>query len=365
MGEPLRVLVVDDSALVREALRMVLSAAEGFSVEVAADPLIAMSKMQRVRPDVVVLDLEMPRMDGESFLKKLMAESPLPVLICTGVAGRDSDRGLRLLAAGAVGLITKPSLGVREFLDETRAALIEAVRGAAQAKVRGPGALPSRPPATGNWAPPSAVGAAPATGARPGDGWPLLALGASLGGTEAITTVLQGLPGSAPGVVVAQHMPEGFTGAFARRLDLLCALEVLEATDGLEVRPGRAIIAAGDRHLEVERTASGYRVRVSAGPRVNLHRPSVDVLFRSVAKAAGRRAGAALLTGMGDDGARGLLALRQSGAATIAQDEATCVVFGMPRAALAMGAVEEVLPLGEISSALLRRVGSPRSAGAK
>jgi len=353
MSEPIRVLVVDDSAVVREAMKMILSPAAGFAVEVAADPIIAMAKMERTRPDVMVLDLEMPRMDGDSFLQKLMNEHPLPVLICTGITGRDSERGLGLLAAGAVGLITKPRLGLKDFLQETEAELLEAVRGAAQAKVTRHAPAIRLPPLPARRAR-VAVPGGPERGA-------LIAIGASLGGTEALLTVLKDLPQTMPGIVIAQHMPEGYTAAFARRLNGLCALEVVEASDGLAVEPGRAIIAAGDRHLVVERSSTGYRVRVVNSPRVSLHRPSVDVLFRSVAEAAGPRAVGVLLTGMGDDGARGLLELRQAGAATLAQDEATCVVFGMPKEALARGAVEALHPLTEIGPALqLRTLASPR-----
>lgn len=336
----LTVLVVDDSAVMRQVTGAVLSTDPDLRVIAAADPLIAMEKMARARPDVILLDLEMPRMDGLTFLKKLMREDPIPVVVCSAMA---TPRAMAALDAGAVDLVQKPQIGVREFLEESAVTLIEALRGAAEAgrrrrprEVKSSGRIEAVP-----------VGPAPR----------LVAMGASTGGTEALQQILSALPPNCPPLVIAQHMPAGFTAAFARRLDQLCAIEVKEAAEGDALRPGRALIAPGGRHLAVDRSrsAGGYVARVLDGPLVSRHRPSVDVLFRSVAQAAGGDATGVLLTGMGEDGAAGLKVMRDSGAHTIAQDEWTCVVFGMPRAAIEKGAAARVVPLPGIAAALQRR----------
>jgi two-component system chemotaxis response regulator CheB len=352
----LNVLVVDDSAVVRQAMTAVLSAEPDMTVTVAANPLIAMTKMEKVRPDVILLDLEMPRMDGLTFLGKIMAEDPVPVVICSSFAGRGTEAALRAMDEGAVAVVPKPSLGVRDFLHESALMMIDTIRGAAQARLRPRGfvhpvaprlsadavVLPRRPTAT-------------LTAEK------VVAIGASTGGTEALRALLVAMPKDAPGIVIVQHMPEVFTRAFAQRLDQICTIEVKEAESGDRVLPGRALIAPGNRHTLVAREGPHYVTEVKDGPLVSRHRPSVDVLFRSTAQVAGPNAVGVILTGMGDDGAEGLLELKRAGAATVAQDEATCVVFGMPREAIARNAVDDVLPLPEIPRAILRKTGAPGS----
>jgi two-component system chemotaxis response regulator CheB len=339
----LHVLVVDDSAVVRQVLTAVLQDEPGISVSVAPDPLLAMERMKNRRPDVIVLDLEMPRMDGLTFLRKLMAEDPLPVVICSAHVGGSSAAAVEALAEGAVDLITKPQLGIKGFLEESAQRLIDTVRGAAQAqplrhRLRGPSA-PARPPPAriSNRPPPDYV----------------VAVGASTGGTEALHRVLEPLPKEAPPLVVVQHMPEGFTTAFARSLDRRCSVQVKEAASGDAVVAGRVLLARGNHHIELVRRGARFEVALGIGPLVNRHRPSVDVLFRSVARVAGRQAVGVLLTGMGSDGSEGLLEMRRAGARTIAQDRDSSVVFGMPKAAIDRGAASEVLALDLIGSAIL------------
>ncbi|HET9318110.1 MAG TPA: chemotaxis response regulator protein-glutamate methylesterase, partial [Vicinamibacteria bacterium] len=326
---PVRVLVVDDSALVRETLRELLGKGAPIQVETAADPLIAMVKMARQRPDVILLDLEMPRMDGLTFLRRIMATDPLPVVVCSALTGAGTDAALRALDEGAVEVITKPRLGVRDFLEESRILLADCVLAAAQSRrrLRRPAIVAPRRLEDARH---------PAGLAVTSD--KLVAVGASTGGTEAVREILQAMPPDAPGIVVVQHMPEGFTRAFAERLDKTCAIEIKEAADGDRILAGRALIAPGNRHTRVRRSGAHYAVDVAEGPLVSRHRPSVDVLFHSVAAAAGANALGAILTGMGSDGADGLLEMRRRGASTLAQDEATSVVFGMPKEAIARGA---------------------------
>jgi len=350
---PLSVLVVDDSAVVRQAITAILTQDPGIAVTVAADPYIAFLKMGHDRPDVILLDLELPRMDGFTFLRKLMASDPIPVVVCSGFAGRGTDTAIRALEEGAVEVLAKPQLGVREFLHESAATLIEVVRGAATARVRrrpDGAATPSRAHPPRPSAPPRS----------PSD--VVMAIGASTGGTEALRQVLEAMPEDAPGIVIVQHMPERFTAAFAQRLNQCCRIEVKEAVAGDRVLRGRALIAPGNRHLLVRVRGGHYEVELADTPPVSRHRPSVDVLFRSVAAAAGPRAIGAILTGMGADGAAGLLELRRAGASTLAQDEATSVVFGMPKEAIACGAVEDVLPLSRIPGAMLTLAGRRPSA---
>jgi two-component system chemotaxis response regulator CheB len=350
MAPVLRVLVVDDSAVVRQGVLLLLERVPGMVVEVASDPLIARQKMKGRRPDVILLDLEMPRMDGLTFLRELMREEePVPVVVCSGLAGPGSETAVRALQEGALEIIAKPQLGVGDFLRESRARLVEALRNAARARPR----LARRgPPVRVEVEPPGRL--APSLLTVTTD--QVVAVGASTGGTEALRQLLEPMPPDCPGLVIVQHMPEQFTSAFAKRLDQLCRIEVKEAEPGDRVQQGRALIAPGNRHLRVRRSGGHYQVALMDGGRVSGHKPSVDVLFQSVARAAGENAVGVLLTGMGEDGADGLLAMRQAGAATLAQDEASCVVFGMPRAAIERGAVDEVLPLKSIGGAVLRRV---------
>ena len=353
----LHVLIVDDSAVVRQSLSALLGGERGLTVSTAADPLIALGKMKKERPDVIILDLEMPRMDGLTFLRKVMAEDPIPVVICSGHAQQGTQAALQALAEGAVEVVTKPRVGVREFLEESAVLLIDAVRAAALASlhVRRPVPAPDLRPGPRYTA--DAVLPAPRPSSRPAPagGSRVVALGASTGGTEALRVLLEALPVNAPPIVIVQHMPEVFTAAFAQRLNQTCRIEVKEAADGDAVIPGRALIAPGNQHLLLARQGAGYVARLAGGPLVSRHRPSVDVLFRSVAQAAGRNAVGVILTGMGDDGAQGLLEMRQAGAATLAQSEATCVVFGMPKEAIERDAVDEIVPLPLIGPAILSR----------
>jgi two-component system chemotaxis response regulator CheB len=348
----LHVMIVDDSAVVRQGLTALLSREPGITVTVAGDPLIALDKMQRDRPDVIVLDLEMPRMDGLTFLRKLMTEDPLPVVVCSALTGQGTEAALRAMEEGAVEVVTKPKLGVRQFLAESRVTFIDTLRAAAAARpwwrTRAPEPAPRADPVHAR----QHVLPSRLTTDK------VVAIGASTGGTEALRFLLQSMPPDAPGLVIVQHMPEGFTRAFAQRLNEQCRIEVKEAADGDRVLEGRALIAPGNRHLSVARSGAHYVVKLTDGPLVSRHRPSVDVLFRSVAEAAGPSAVGVILTGMGDDGARGLLEMKRGGAATLAQDEATCVVFGMPREALALGAADEIVPLPHIPQAILTRVRS-------
>ena len=351
-SQPIRALVVDDSAVVRQMLSEILRREPRVEVAVAAHPLIALEKMQRQRPDVIVLDLEMPEMDGLSFLERVMATDPIPVVVCSGLAARGTETALRAVDMGAVAVIEKPRLGIKGFLQESAQMFLETVKEAARVRVR--------PRALERAALPALDASAvlplrkrPSLGATTDK---VVALGASTGGTEALRLVLEAMPVDSPGLLVVQHMPEAFTRAFAERLDRSCRIEVKEAADGDRVLEGRALVAPGNRHLMLRRSGGHYAVEVADGPLVSRHRPSVDVLFRSVARAAGPNAVGAILTGMGDDGASGLLEMRQAGAATLAQDEASCVVFGMPKEAIERGAADDVVPLDQMASALLRRV---------
>jgi two-component system chemotaxis response regulator CheB len=314
-------------------------------------------------PDVIVLDVEMPRMDGLTFLRKIMAERPTPVVICSTLTERGAVTTLEALAAGAVSIVTKPKVGLKRFLEDATADLITAVKTAAQANAV---TLKASLAATGvfrSLAEPSAAGAKklnveaitapPQSRAMKRTTERIVALGTSTGGTQALERVLRTLPRDCPGIAIVQHMPEKFTAAFANRLNGICEVEVREAVDGERLLPGHAFIAPGGKHLMLRRGGAYYYAEVVDGPLINRHRPSVDVLFRSVAKCAGSNALGVIMTGMGDDGARGLLEMRQAGAATVAQDEASCVVFGMPKEAIKLAAAERVMPLGQIAQALM------------
>jgi two-component system, chemotaxis family, protein-glutamate methylesterase/glutaminase len=345
---PARVLVVDDSAVVRTALAQILGRA-GFLVETANDPLIGMEKMRRQRPDAIVLDIEMPRMDGLTFLQKLMREDPIPVVVCSGLAGPGTEVALHALEEGAVDIVAKPRLGVKGFLEESAQRLVHVVRAAVQAKVRPRRAAPpARKLSTDAVLPAKRSSPIRQTTHK------VVVVGASTGGTEALRALLEAMPPDAPGLAIVQHMPEVFTAQFARRLDQSCRIEVKEACSGDRLVSGRALIAPGNHHLAVRRSGALYFADVLDGPPVSLHRPSVNVLFRSAAQAAGSNAVGVILTGMGDDGADGMAELRAAGAHTIAQDEATSVVFGMPKEAIARGGVDEVLPLARIAQSILK-----------
>jgi two-component system chemotaxis response regulator CheB len=330
----MNVLVIDDSAVVRQAFAMLLG--KQFSIETAADPLIAARKIEKRRPDVIVLDLQMPRMDGFTFLRQLMRRDPIPVVICSA---QGSEIALRALEEGAVDVILKPQVGVREFLEESVVVLADTIRAASQATL-GPRVL-------GSSGVPSLVSPRGPEEPRTRS---LVAIGASTGGTEALRSIIEALPADAPPMLVVQHMPEGFTRAFAKRLDATARVQVKEAIHGDLVVPGRVLIAPGNQHMMLR----GRYVQLASGALVSRHRPSVDVLFHSVAREAGAKAIGVILTGMGDDGADGLKAMRRAGAHTIAQDEASSVIFGMPKEAIARGAVAEVLSLAHIPFALIR-----------
>ena len=339
----INVLVVDDSAVVRQVLQAILNEARDIQVyAVASDPLFARLHMEKQWPDVIVLDIEMPRMDGLTFLRQIMQERPTPVVICSSLAESGAELTVQALAAGAVDVVTKPKLGVKGFLEDTKREFWQIIRAAGSSHVRRPKSIPP-----GN----VPVSAAPVAG-RPADLVNLaqttdylVAIGTSTGGTQALEQLLTQLPGTCPGIMVVQHMPEKFTAAFAERINKVAVIEVKEAETGDRVLPGRALIAPGGYHMEVERSGAQFVAKVFRGPAVNRHCPSVDVLFRSVAKHAGRNATGIIMTGMGDDGARGLLEMKNVGARTIAQDEASCVVFGMPKEAINLGAAGEIVSL--------------------
>jgi two-component system chemotaxis response regulator CheB len=347
--EPIQVLIVDDSAVVRQMLTQILSRDRSMNVSVAAHPLIALEKMQRSRPHVIVLDLEMPEMDGLSFLQRVMATDPIPVVICSGLAARGTEAAFRAIEAGAVAIIEKPRLGVKGFLHDSAVMFCDTVAAAAKARVRPSRAGASSPPSESAVLRPLRKPTLATTTDK------VVALGASTGGTEALRTILEAMPPDAPGLLVVQHMPEVFTRAFAERLDRSCRIEVKEAADGDRVLEGRALVAPGNRHMLLKRSGGHYVVEVTDGPLVSRHRPSVDALFGSVAAAAGRNAVGVILTGMGVDGASGLLAMKQAGASTLAQDEESCVVFGMPKEAIERGAVDEVMSLDRIAPHVLRK----------
>lgn len=340
----IKVLVVDDSAVVRQVLTAQLQADPDIEmIGAAADPLLAMTRMQVQWPDVIVLDIEMPRMDGITFLKKIMAERPTPVVICSTLTEKGTETAMAALSAGAVSIITKPKIGLKQFLNDVSDDLISAVKAAARANVR---RLQVAPKLTADAVLPAADARSSAL-LRTTDR--VVALGTSTGGTQALEVVLRALPRMSPGIVIVQHMPEHFTAAFADRLNGLCQIEVREARHNDRVMAGRALIAPGGKHMLLRRNGAQYHVEVVDGPLVNRHRPSVDVLFRSVAKCAGANALGVIMTGMGDDGAAGLLEMRKAGAQTVGQDEASCVVYGMPKEAVKRGAVAKVVPLDAIA----------------
>jgi two-component system chemotaxis response regulator CheB len=352
MSKPrIRVLIVDDSAVVRQTLSDVLSRDPAIEViGTASDPFVAAERMREQVPDVITLDIEMPRMDGLTFLQKIMRQHPIPVVICSTLAEEGAQSTLKALEYGAVDIIAKPRLGTKQFLEESSMILCQAVKAAAGARLRV--ASPSRavePKLTADAILSRATGAMLQTTEK------VVVIGASTGGTEALRAMLEVLPPDAPGMVIVQHMPEVFTRAFANRLDTLCQISVKEAESNDTVLRGRALIAPGNHHALLKRSGARYYVDIKDGPLVCRHRPSVDVLFRSAARYAGKNAVAVIMTGMGDDGARGMLEMKEAGAATIAQDEATSVVFGMPNEAIKLGAVDEILPLKAISKAILAR----------
>jgi two-component system chemotaxis response regulator CheB len=366
MARKIRVLIVDDSASVRQTMADILSADPQIEVMgTAADPFIAAKRLQDEVPDVITLDVEMPRMDGLTFLRKLMAQHPLPVVMCSSLTEAGSATLMQALEAGAVDVILKPRLDVPQFLQESALRICDVVKAAAQARPRRTGVRRAPDPARSDAIrptsqpaqklsadvilPPPVAGQAMARTTEM-----IICIGASTGGTESLREVLEALPADCPGIAIVQHMPEKFTEAFSRRLDGLCAMEVKEAADGDTVLRGRVLIAPGNRHMLLQRSGARYYVHVKDGPLVSRHRPSVDVLFRSAARFAGANALGIIMTGMGDDGAHGMAEMRTAGAFTIAQDEASCVVFGMPKEAIALGGVQKVAPLDQLAHEIMR-----------
>jgi two-component system, chemotaxis family, protein-glutamate methylesterase/glutaminase len=338
----IRVLVVDDSAIVRKVLTKQLNAADGIEVVgTAPDPYVARNKIVSLKPDVLTLDIEMPRMDGITFMRKLMKHHPMPIIILSSLTPQGSQTAVEALALGAVDVICKPNAAysVNNACDE----LVQKIRIAANAQFKAAKEVPAAPVA-------STLHMSETT-------HKVLALGASTGGVQALTTVLAALPATCPGVVIVQHMPAKFTTSFSARLDQQCAVSVKEAHAGDRIVPGKVLIAPGGYHMRLRRSGATYYVDISDGPLVCRQKPSVDVLFESVADYAGKNAVGAILTGMGDDGARGLLKMRQHGARTLAQDEASCVVFGMPAQAIECGAAEKVVPLNRVAETLIQLSG--------
>ncbi len=352
MAKKIRVLIVDDSAIVRQTLEDILSSDPAIEImATAVDPYVAAEKMKSEIPDVITLDIEMPRMDGLTFLKKLMKQHPIPVVICSSVAGAGTNNALKALEYGAIEIINKPKIGTKKFLEESSIRFIDKVKAAAMARRPRPIAtkpLKVSPKLDADAVIPKVRPQALTTTDK------ICLVGASTGGTEALRIYLEALPLDCPPVAIVQHMPEGFTAAFANRLNTICQITVKEAKDGDSMLPGQALIAPGDKHMLLKRSGAKYYVEVKAGPLVSRHRPSVDVLFRSGAQYGGANVVSAILTGMGDDGAKGMKELADVGAYTIAQDEATCVVFGMPQEAIKKGGVAKVMPLQSIAGEMVR-----------
>ncbi|MCD0505218.1 protein-glutamate methylesterase/protein-glutamine glutaminase [Bordetella petrii] len=341
----IRVLCVDDSALVRGLMTEIINSHDDMEVvAVAPDPLVARELIKQHNPDVLTLDVEMPRMDGLDFLEKLMRLRPMPVVMVSSLTERGGETTLRALELGAIDFVTKPKLGIRHGMLEYAELIADKIRAASRARLKAPGSSPAAPTVRLR---------SPFTSSEK-----LVMVGASTGGTEAIREVLRPLPPDSPAMLITQHMPAGFTRSFAQRLDALCAVTVREASHGERVLPGHVYLApGGDTHMKLGRSGANYVIELEASDPVNRHRPSVDVLFRSAAEAAGANAIGVILTGMGKDGAAGLMAMRKAGAHTLAQDEASCVVFGMPREAIALGAAAEIVPLAAMSERILTRLG--------
>ncbi|AAN49628.1 chemotaxis-specific protein-glutamate methyltransferase CheB [Leptospira interrogans] len=339
----IQVFIVDDSAVVRQVLTQILN--KDPEIEIigfASDPIFASEKLSSVWPDVFILDIEMPRMDGISFLKKIMSEKPTPVIICSSLAEKESETAVLAMKLGAVDIIEKPKVGLKNFLEESEILFIDSVRAASNARVKTHSFQNDDSKFLENHKQPKTDFSKIDTTDK------LIAIGTSTGGTQALEFILTQLNIHCPGIVIVQHMPEKFTEAFANRLNQVCKIQVKEAKDGDRVQLGSAYIAPGNKHMEIYLSGAQFHIRVLDGPLVNRHRPSVDTLFHSVAKAAGKNAKGIIMTGMGNDGANGLLKMKQSGAHTIAQDEASCVVFGMPKEAILKGAVNTILPLSKI-----------------
>ncbi len=353
MKQKIRVLIVDDSAVVRQTCAQILESDPEIEIMgTAADPIFAAEKLRREVPDVIVLDIEMPRMDGLTFLRKLMSQHPIPVVVCSSLAEKGAETTFKAFEYGAVEVINKPRLGTRQFLQESSVLICDNVKAAARAQLKKLDAsrrIKPPPKLTADAVLPRGTSRAMLCTTEK-----VVVIGASTGGTEALRVLLEALPADAPGIVIVQHMPEHFTRAFANRLNTLCRITVKEAENNDTVIPGRALIAPGNHHMLLKRSGARYYVETKEGPLVSRHRPSVDVLFRSTARYAGKNAIGIIMTGMGDDGAKGMLEMKDAGAFTIAQDEKTCVVFGMPNEAIKLNGVQKILPLQGIVPELLR-----------
>ncbi|CAH2031218.1 protein-glutamate methylesterase/protein-glutamine glutaminase [Trichlorobacter ammonificans] len=352
MSRKIKVLIVDDSALVRQTLAEILGADPAIEVMATAqDPIVAAQKIAEQVPDVITLDVEMPRMDGLTFLQKLMSQHPIPVVMCSSLTDSGSESALKALEYGAVDIITKPKMGTRQFIEESRIRICDSIKAAASARLTPLRAIREvSPKYTAD-----VIMERPTSKAMVQTTEKVVIIGASTGGTEALSLFLQMLPADTPGTVIVQHMPEHFTAAFAKRLDSICRVTVKEAEDNDSVVRGHVLIAPGNRHTLLKRSGARYYVEVKDGPLVSRHRPSVDVLFRSAARYAGKNAVGVILTGMGDDGAQGMKEMHDAGAFTIAQDEATCVVFGMPNEAIKRGGVNKIMPLEKIAAEVVRQ----------
>ncbi len=354
MSKKIKVLIVDDSAVVRQTMSDILASDPEIEVIATAnDPFAAAARLKEEIPDVITLDVEMPRMDGLTFLQKIMSQHPIPVVMCSSLTGDGSASAMKALECGAVDIITKPRVGTKQFLEESRMRICDAVKAAAQAKLRkiNQQTIQRAPKLTAD-----AMLAKPEVKSKAmlQTTEKVVVVGASTGGTEALRVFLEMLPEDAPGIVIVQHMPEHFTSAFANRLNSICRVTIKEAENNDTVVRGRALIAPGNQHLLLKRSGARYFVEIKEGPLVSRHRPSVDVLFRSAARYAGKNAVGVIMTGMGDDGARSMKEMYDAGAITIAQDEATCVVFGMPAEAIKHGGVHKVMPLERIAQEVLR-----------
>ena len=351
MKDKVKVMIIDDSAVVRQTLTEILESDRNIEVISSAnDPYMAVTKMRVNIPDVITLDVEMPRMDGITFLQKLMSQNPIPVVMISSLTEKGSETALKALEYGAVDIITKPKMGAKQFIEESKIVICDAVKAAAQAKVK-PITLMAeiRPKLSAD-----AVIAKPSSRAMLKTTEKIIVAGSSTGGTEALKIFLESMPMDSPGIVIVQHMPEKFTRQFASRLNGICGISVKEAEDGDSVLRGQALIAPGNKHTLLKRSGARYYVEVKDGPLVCRHRPSVDVLFRSAARYAGKNAVGVIMTGMGDDGARGMLEMKNAGATNIAQDEETCIVFGMPKEAIDRGAVDKISPLQTIAATVIQ-----------
>jgi two-component system chemotaxis response regulator CheB len=350
----IKVLVVDDSALVRKTLCEILNADPAIEViGTAGDPFIAAERMRMVAPDVITLDIEMPRMDGLTFLQKIMSQHPMPVVICSSLAQSGSETALKAMEYGAVDIIAKPQMGTKQFMEESQVRICDAVKGAAAARLGRMRPMRSTMKEISPKYTADVIIDKPTSKAMIQTTEKVVVVGASTGGTEALRLFLEMLPADTPGIVIVQHMPETFTAAFAKRLDSLCRVTVKEAENNDTVIRGRALIAPGNHHTLLKRSGARYYVEIKDGPLVTRHRPSVDVLFRSAARYAGKNAVGVIMTGMGDDGARGMKEMFDAGAITVAQDEATCVVYGMPHEAVKHGGVHKIMALEDIAPAVL------------